>query len=367
MTVDGTVDADTARFRSWEEYDWVVLEAESMQGQDRSFYERVISEMHPVFGSSGMVVFSKHEMPFTGDTASVDVIHNRLHQLRAAFLEAHAPLEFGGTSRTTAYLGDRRFLTELIWGQALIVDPQDISTSPVLIRDGYFELEESRLFRASLFPGATVIDIGANYGYYTVLAGEIVGPTGTMYAIEPNPHMVAYLKENIRINGYDNITTVTPKAAHSHTTTVTLLVYSRLHGSSLLDSLRERIGLSHSALEEFEQDEIRPLEVGTTSLDELLPRGTRVDVIKSDTQGSEPLIIRGADRVLRENPHIKLFIEFAPSLVAATLPPSDFIIELRELGFEIRRIEPGGPLSSPSMDALMARAVSDLYLDRSRT
>lgn len=50
----------------------------------------------------------------------------------------------------------------------------------------------------------TIFDIGANIGYYTLLAESLVGPEGRVFAFEPHPENYEKLKENIEVNGYTN-------------------------------------------------------------------------------------------------------------------------------------------------------------------
>jgi FkbM family methyltransferase len=56
-----------------------------------------------------------------------------------------------------------------------------------------------------------VLDIGANIGYFTLLFARIVGPTGSVYAFEPEPRNFELLSKNVEINSYQNVTLV-PKA-----------------------------------------------------------------------------------------------------------------------------------------------------------
>jgi FkbM family methyltransferase len=58
-----------------------------------------------------------------------------------------------------------------------------------------------------LKPGFVVVDVGANIGYYTLLSREIVGEDGYVYSIEAHPKIFSYLKKNISLNKYKNIST----------------------------------------------------------------------------------------------------------------------------------------------------------------
>jgi hypothetical protein len=70
---------------------------------------------------------------------------------------------------------------------------------------GSYEWEMRRLFEETVKEGSIVFDIGAHVGFYTLLASALVGPTGKVFAFEPVPQNVSYLKEHLRINQVMNV------------------------------------------------------------------------------------------------------------------------------------------------------------------
>ena len=75
-----------------------------------------------------------------------------------------------------------------------------------------YEPFETELLLSQLGPGNVVLDLGGNIGYYTLLFARRVGPSGKVFAFEPDPDNFALLQENIESNGYENVVLV-PKAA----------------------------------------------------------------------------------------------------------------------------------------------------------
>ena len=76
------------------------------------------------------------------------------------------------------------------------------------------------------------------------------------------------------------------------------------------------------------------------TLDDALPPATRVDFVKVDVEGAELFVLRGMRRVIEENPHISVVIEFAPEhLIRAGIAPSDFLSEIARMAFGISRID----------------------------
>jgi hypothetical protein len=82
------------------------------------------------------------------------------------------------------------------------------------------------------------------------------------------------------------------------------------------------------------------IDVATTSLDEILATQERVDIVKIDAEGAEPLIVRGMQQVIKRNPKIRILLEFAPvHLKRAGSSPLEVLDEFASFGFDIRRID----------------------------
>ena len=99
-------------------------------------------------------------------------------------------------------------------------------------------------------------------------------------------------------------------------------------------------------------------------LEEFLAGDARIDVMKIDTEGAEPLIFRGAESVLRANRNIKIFMEFAPPMQQQFEPPCDFLARIRGLGFDIFEIAVNGRPERRSDEALLQRTITELFLTR---
>ena len=69
----------------------------------------------------------------------------------------------------------------------------------------FVEAGDIQSLRSYVKPGEVVIDIGANVGYYTLIAARLVGETGRVYAFEPDPTNFAILDKNVRLNGFRNV------------------------------------------------------------------------------------------------------------------------------------------------------------------
>jgi FkbM family methyltransferase len=176
------------------------------------------------------------------------------------------------------------------WGGRMeIVVPEAVSTQ--IFRYAFFEEDVCLFLLKSLRPGMVCVDVGAHFGFFTLLASELVGPEGRVVALEPMPETFARLARNVAEHrSCDNITPL-QSAAYSSAATLTFcdygLVYSAFNSAfgARLPSGRRSCG------------EVR---VAARTCDDLV--GTlglpRVDVIKIDAESSELHVVRGAQRTI---------------------------------------------------------------------
>ena len=153
---------------------------------------------------------------------------------------------------------------------------------------GSYEYPKKLLFERTVKKGSVVFDIGAHVGFYTLLAADLVGPQGRVYAFEPFPRNLRYLREHLRINGITNATVI--NAAVSNSCGVTQFQKG-------ITSTKGHIAPNGG------------LRVMTVSLDKLISIG-RVPIphyMKIDVEGSELLVLAGAEATLGRT-HPTLFL-----------------------------------------------------------
>ena len=159
----------------------------------------------------------------------------------------------------------------------------------------YADRAERKLLRTILSPGDVAVDAGANIGIYTWFLSLCVGPTGCVHSFEPSP-------ENFR--RLQAATRRLPNVRLSQAAVGESSRRSRLY-------ISDKLNVDHRAyVPEGESRHTVPIEM--IALDDYFKPGERVDLIKMDIQGYELHALRGANRVLADNPGIKLLFEFWP-------------------------------------------------------
>jgi len=214
------------------------------------------------------------------------------------------------------YLGDYQVLTRLFTGQKIFVDSRDVSVSPALIMDGRWEPETTAALMNLLQPSDCMIDIGANFGYFGLIAGTIIDRSagGSIHLIEANPHLVPLLFKSLNVTGLVGLGTASNYAISDAEGELDLHIPEGLWGSSFLDSLDDvfRTELETALDQPVVIDEV--VTVPSITLDEFCADRhiDRVDVIKIDVEGHEERAYRGMSQVIDQNrDQLRMLIEFS--------------------------------------------------------
>ncbi|MEK7451566.1 MAG: FkbM family methyltransferase [Patescibacteria group bacterium] len=145
---------------------------------------------------------------------------------------------------------------------------------------GSYENEKVKIFKKFVKKGRVVFDIGANVGYYSLLAANLVGPSGKVFAFEPLRSNFEHLKKNADINFYRNIFPF--EVAVSDKSGSALLAFT----SSLQSGLAENGNI----------------KVKTIGLDDWVDGGNLLmpDLLKIDVEGAELSVLKGALNILKK-------------------------------------------------------------------
>jgi len=149
--------------------------------------------------------------------------------------------------------------------------------------------------------GMTFYDLGANIGFFSLLASRIVGPTGHVASFEADPEIAARLTENLAFNKFAHAS-VEQKAVWSELGTVT---FSRVNASISPDR-----GLGHVSV--AEKGATHTISVAAVSLDQYIQSHSAPDFVKCDVEGAEVAVFDGAERLLREKRPILLVEMHSP-------------------------------------------------------
>ena len=204
----------------------------------------------------------------------------------------------------------------------MFLDPND---SLRLSLWGEYEPLETRLFTSHIQNGHVVLDIGANIGYYTLLAARLVGPQGAVYAFEPDPDNFALLQKNIYQNGYQNVVLENQAVANENGKIELFKGGENWGGHRIYDpgDSQEHITVDAIVLDDFFKN-----------------KPTDIQLIKMDIEGAEVRAIQGMRSLLEKCENIKLFTEFsAAALSQSGSSPEEYLDLLEQLGFDLHYLD----------------------------
>jgi FkbM family methyltransferase len=236
------------------------------------------------------------------------------------------------------------------FGMKLRVDPrQRLTLARQMMMRGQCDLFETGLLQRLLRPGMTVMDVGANYGHYTLIAAQGVGSAGNVIAVEPSPVAFDELCANVRLNALDDIVELLPFALGARPGAAKLYHDARRGGHHSLAAANVR---------EPGPETVVPVH----TLDEVCGELARpLDLLKLDTQGSEAAILAGGRRVLSHDRPLVL-TEFWPHGIAHVGDDPASMLELLEASdYQLLRIGDEGV-----SDITVAELLAELSPDRRR-
>ncbi|MGA2741624.1 MAG: FkbM family methyltransferase [Bryobacteraceae bacterium] len=173
--------------------------------------------------------------------------------------------------------------------------PDDWAVGQHILKTGAYEPHVTAVMREVLRPGMVFVDVGANIGFFTLLARSLVGRGGRVYAFEPNPRNTALLHLSLEANSFQDVELFPFALADS----ARLFVYDAQGSNGVITAFDGDLKTLASRM-----------VIRSVNLDQLLQMD-RCDVVKIDVEGAEGLAIRGAMRTIQAH-HPMIFSEFSP-------------------------------------------------------
>ncbi|MFD4697780.1 FkbM family methyltransferase [Streptomyces niveus] len=213
------------------------------------------------------------------------------------------------------------------FGARFAVDTQDL-IQRYLYMFGTWEPHMTRWLQARLSPGDTFIDVGANIGYYTVLASGLVGEGGRVVAVEASPDFHQRLLAQVRLNRRDNVRAVNGAVSDERKTLTFVLASSANMGAN---SILPYDGPAESSF-----------EVEAFPLGELVDEAeiSTARVIKIDVEGAEGSVVRGMIPLFDKlRPDCEITVEVTPDRMAQLGDSAEELMQtMRDHGFHAYRL-----------------------------
>ncbi|MCX7553023.1 FkbM family methyltransferase [Marinicella sp. S1101] len=203
-----------------------------------------------------------------------------------------------------SYLGNQTGICKILGRFHCYIDTRDRKICSHLLTKGVWEIQNTECMAKIIQPGMNVIDLGGNFGYFTLLMCGLIGHAGgKVYSIEANPELCALIKDSLEVNA--------------------LLSKAEVINCAIFDAAVDSIELTfgnnktmNGRLSQFKHNpgNMRPeeqaVEVPGNTLDNLIPEDEKIDFIKVDIEGSEEMFWYGSKRIRAFNQELQILMEY---------------------------------------------------------
>lgn len=213
---------------------------------------------------------------------------------------------FANAAKNSAWypIDENKIATLLYTGQIMVVDRRDLSVAPHIILRGEWEFEYGQFFRSIVRPGDVVFDVGANVGYFGIIAGTENG-YGEVHFFEANPSLCECIEKSIWLNGLSRRGwVVNSLVADEDGKVVEFHMLEDLWGSSGVGGVNK----DAFTVDCLESDTVQMNAITLDAYCDSIGK-YKCDIVKMDVEGCEEQVLNGMVKVLSENPDMRVFAE----------------------------------------------------------
>ena len=197
------------------------------------------------------------------------------------------------------------------------------------------EPDEISVMLRFLAPGDTFADIGANFGLYSMIASERLGPDGRLFAFEANPHTYQYLRRSAVAN----------RLIWSPNYTFENLAVSDKAGEIEFAFIPDQLGGGHVKSEHDDTNVHSFVSTTSVRLDDYFAPDQTLDFVKIDVEGHELFVLHGMTETISRSPKIRLLLEYFTNSSEVIEYGRGVVGYLRSLGFGLCTVGAKGALS----------------------
>ena len=191
---------------------------------------------------------------------------------------------------------------------------------------GVYEPSQTELIKQEVKEGDIVLDIGANIGYYTLIFAKMVGPSGKVYAFEPDPKNFLLLKKNVKINNYDNVVLIN-KAISDKAEKIKLYFSNNNKASHTIYGSEKDTNF---------------VAIDSIKLDDYFKMNEQdISFVKIDVEGAEYKVLQGMKKLLEKSKNnFKIITEFCPAwLKRGGIDPKSYLMDTDTIEEKIQLLQ----------------------------
>jgi FkbM family methyltransferase len=217
-----------------------------------------------------------------------------------------------------------------------------------LLVGGEWDARIGEFLRANLRAGATFVDVGANIGYFTLLASRLVGERGTVLAVEPSQRNLSRLCEHLWINRTSNVMVSATAAGRRHGLAMISFPTYNNAGAATLRNVST----------------VQPQRALVSPLDDVFDaQALSPDLVKIDVEGYELEALAGMERMLRRCRPVVICELTASFLADLGQSPRDLLAFMESCGYRCETLTAAGSLGAGAALSSTQSSIPDTQLD----
>lgn len=228
----------------------------------------------------------------------------------------------------SSYQGRNQAVCRVLGRYLMFVNTLDERLGVQLQMNGFWEMNITEFIAKNVSNGMNVLDVGANYGYFSMLMAELVGYDGKVHSLEANPMLSELIKKSSKVNGFERSVNVINKAVSDQVREDIDFVFS--DDTPMNGLLAENI--SDKARENHYP---KTIKVNVSSIDEMLLNEAQIDFIKIDIEGSEDKFWYGSRELRKRNPNMMILMEFNRARYNNV---NDFVSQIFDEGYVVTKL-----------------------------
>ncbi|HUD10504.1 MAG TPA: FkbM family methyltransferase [Candidatus Saccharimonadales bacterium] len=250
-------------------------------------------------------------------THSLERLNSEVEELQHAQVQAgnrqeelHVQLSDQIRNTGIIHIANNEILVKIFNGLKIYLDTRDIAVVPHLALDGIWEPQITNAWLSMVGPEDTILDVGANFGYFGLLAAQKTNKKKSkVIFIEANPHLIPYINKTLSLNWYNEQSVVENFAVSDTEGTVTLNVLKDYIGSSSIQTVEKLDSYMHDKMH-LELSEA--ISVQSVTIDSYCKKQKikEINLIKMDIEGYEDKAYAGMREIIKASPNVTLFVEF---------------------------------------------------------
>jgi FkbM family methyltransferase len=239
-------------------------------------------------------------------------------------------------------------------GFPILIDQRDQQDGLTILLNGEIKSGQDKLMSKILQPGSIAIDVGAGFGYYTIMMASLVKENGKVYAFEARNDVLKLLQYSVGMNFLRNVIIFNAPIYRKNQEVV----------AEFYDEDFNTSGIYELPIPDKQERGTSYLKTNAFSLDNILPNLKDVSLLRINNYGAEFEVLLGAVNIIKNSPQISIIIELNRSYLVNPQVAASVINNLYDMGFEFWHLENDGKKTLLTQDRLLSLNHADLLITK---